>query len=48
MLPFLEETDFTELRLLFRHTPPWLENSGKYRIDIRPRAEGVLAVIQPK
>ncbi|MDR1927912.1 MAG: hypothetical protein LBQ33_04665 [Oscillospiraceae bacterium] len=48
LLPFLEETDFTELHLIFRHIPPWLENSGRYKIDIRPCAQGVLAIIKPQ
>jgi len=29
---FLENTPFLELRLICKHIPPWLENSGKYNI----------------
>lgn len=45
---FLEDTPFAELRLLCRHVPPWIENSGKYDIATTNRVDGnVLAVISP-
>jgi hypothetical protein len=42
---FLENTPFSELRLTCEHTPPWIENSGKYDIQTLHAAEGAQQLI---
>ncbi|MDR3277771.1 MAG: hypothetical protein LBT12_03270 [Oscillospiraceae bacterium] len=49
MSEFLENTLFTELRLLCGHVPPWIKNGGKYDIQSTNKPDGsVLAIITRK
>jgi len=42
MADFLENTPFLELRLICKHVPPWIENSGKYNVAARDNNEVVI------
>jgi hypothetical protein len=33
MMDFLKDTPFMELRLVCKHIPPWIENSGAYNVQ---------------
>jgi hypothetical protein len=33
MMDFLKDTPFLELRLVCKHIPPWIENSGAYNVQ---------------
>ncbi|MDR0571022.1 MAG: hypothetical protein LBG71_07385 [Clostridiales Family XIII bacterium] len=48
MADFLENTPFFELRLICRHVPPWIENSGRYDVRATGGAGAVTAVITKK
>jgi len=48
MADFLENTPFMELRLICKHIPPWIENSGKYEIKSQDKDGKVSAVITRK
>jgi len=48
MADFLENTPFLELRLICKHIPPWIENSGKYDIQAQNKNGAVIAVITRK
>jgi len=48
MADFLENTPFLELRLICKHIPPWIENSGKYNIQAQNKDGAVNAVITRK
>jgi hypothetical protein len=48
MADFLENTPFLELRLICKHIPPWIENSGKYDIQSQNKGGAVSAVITRK
>jgi len=48
MADFLENTPFLELRLICKHIPPWIENSGKYDIQAQNKDGAVSAVITRK
>jgi len=48
MADFLENTPFLELRLICKHIPPWIENSGKYEIKAQNKDGKVSAVITRK
>ena len=46
MMDFLKDTPFLELRLICKHIPPWIENSGGYNVQtISNDINGVQAVI---
>ncbi len=45
MADFLENTPFLELNLICRHIPPWIEGSGKYRIDVVQAGNGIVKAI---
>jgi hypothetical protein len=45
MADFLENTPFLELRLICKHIPPWIENSGRYDIQIMDDADAIKAII---
>jgi hypothetical protein len=49
MMDFLKDTPFLELRLVCKHIPPWIENSGAYNVHITGEKDGeVSAVITRK
>jgi len=49
MMDFLKDTPLVELRLVCKHIPPWIENSGLYNIKINSDKDGVVdAVITRK
>jgi len=48
MMSFFDTTPFLELRLICRHIPPWLENSGKYDIKTERHNDCFSAVITKK
>lgn len=45
MADFLENTPFLELNLICRHIPPWIEDSGIYRIDVVQSENGIVKAI---
>ena len=46
MMDFLKDTPFLELRLVCKHIPPWIENSGQYNVQVTSDKDGeVNAVI---
>jgi len=46
MMDFLKDAPFLELRLVCKHIPPWIENSGAYNVQITSEKDGeVQAVI---
>ena len=49
MMDFLRDTPFLELRLVCKHIPPWIENSGLYNVQVTSDKDGeVNAVITRK
>jgi len=49
MMDFLKDTPLLELRLICKHIPPWIENSGLYNVQITSEKDGeVQAVITKK
>ena len=49
MMDFLKDTPFLELRLVCKHIPPWIENSGAYHVQVTSDKDGeVQAVITRK
>jgi hypothetical protein len=49
MMDFLKDTPLVELRLVCKHIPPWIENSGSYNVKTVKSEEGrVEAVITKK
>jgi len=49
MMDFLKDTPFLELRLVCKHIPPWIENSGQYNVQVTSDKDGeVNAVITRK
>jgi len=49
MMDFLKDTPFLELRLVCKHIPPWIENSGLYNVQVTSDKDGeVQAVITKK
>jgi len=49
MMDFLKDTPFLELRLVCKHIPPWIENSGSYNVQVTSDKDGeVQAVITRK
>jgi len=49
MMDFLKDTPLVELRLVCKHIPPWIENSGLYNVRITREKDGeVEAVITKK
>jgi hypothetical protein len=49
MMDFLRDTPFMELRLVCKHIPPWIENSGAYNVQVAGNEAGnVLVVITRK
>jgi hypothetical protein len=46
MMDFLKDTPFLELRLVCKHIPPWIENSGAYNVQtISDNGDSVQALI---
>jgi hypothetical protein len=46
MMDFLKDTPFLELRLVCKHIPPWIENSGAYNVQtISTHGDSVQALI---
>jgi Fe-only nitrogenase accessory protein AnfO len=46
---FLENTPFVQLNLICRHLPPWIENSGRYNINLKQNcANGIEYEISKK
>ena len=49
MMDFMKDTPFLELRLVCKHIPPWIENSGLYNVQVTSDKDGeVQAVITRK
>jgi hypothetical protein len=49
MMDFLKDTPLLELRLVCKHIPPWIENSGLYNVQVTSDKDGeVQAVITKK
>ncbi|MFA5658818.1 MAG: Fe-only nitrogenase accessory AnfO family protein [Oscillospiraceae bacterium] len=48
MTAFFETTPFLELKLICKHIPPWIENSGKYDIKSEHHSGSFTAVITKK
>jgi len=49
MMDFLKDTPLVELRLVCKHIPPWIENSGLYNVQVTSDKDGeVQAVITKK
>ena len=49
MMDFMKDTPFLELRLVCKHIPPWIENSGLYMVRVTADKDGeVSAVITKK
>jgi len=49
MMDFLKVTPLLELRLVCKHIPPWIENSGLYNVQVTSEKDGeVHAVITKK
>ena len=49
MMDFLKDTPFLELRLVCKHVPPWIENSGVHNVRVTGDKDGeVQAVITKK
>ena len=42
MMDFLKNVTFFELRLICKHIPPWIENSGEYYVQVTDDADGVV------
>jgi hypothetical protein len=48
MRDFLEKTPFVELHLSCKHIPPWIEESGKYNIQVQSSQIGQVDVVITK
>lgn len=48
MTSFFDTTPFLELKLICKHIPPWIENSGKYNIVSERHDDSFTAVITKK
>ncbi len=48
MMNFFDTTPFLELKLICKHIPPWIENSGKYNIKSERHDDSFTAVITKK
>jgi hypothetical protein len=48
MRDFMETTPFSELHLICRHIPPWIECDEELIIDARPKGEDIYAVISKR
>jgi hypothetical protein len=49
MMDFLKDTPLVELRLICKHIPPWIENSGLYNVQVTSDKDGeVQATITKK
>ncbi|MDR2555714.1 MAG: hypothetical protein LBC64_09840 [Fibromonadaceae bacterium] len=48
MMDFLKNTPFMELHLVCKHIPPWIENSGAYKIQITSDKDGVVKAVITK
>ena len=45
MMDFLRDTPFLELRLVCKHIPPWIENSGAYNVQITSDKDGAVEAV---
>jgi len=45
MMDFLQNTPFMELHLICKHIPPWIENSGAYKVQITSDKDGAVQAI---
>jgi hypothetical protein len=45
MMDFLKDTPLLELRLVCKHIPPWIENSGSYNVRTVKDAGGVVEAV---
>jgi len=45
MMDFLRDTPFLELRLVCRHIPPWIENSGAYEVQTLGNEGGAVQAV---
>jgi hypothetical protein len=48
LMNFFQDTPFLELRLICKHIPPWLENSGNYDIFQEKQEDCINAIIVKK
>jgi hypothetical protein len=45
MMDFLKDTPFLELRLVCKHIPPWIENSGVYNVQVISENDGAVQAV---
>jgi len=45
MMDFLKDTPFLELRLICKHIPPWIENSGLYNVQVTSDKDGAVDAV---
>jgi len=45
MMDFLKDTPFLELRLVCKHIPPWIENSGLYNVQVTSDKDGTVDAV---
>jgi hypothetical protein len=45
MADFLKNTPFLELHLVCKHSPPWIENSGEYNVQVAGGEDGSVQAI---
>jgi hypothetical protein len=45
MMDFLKNTPFMELHLVCKHIPPWIENSGTYKVQVTSDKAGAVQAI---
>jgi len=48
MMDFLKDTPFLELRLVCKHIPPWIENSGAYNVQVAGNEGGAVQAVITK
>jgi len=48
MMDFLKDTPLLELRLVCKHIPPWIENSGLYNVKITSEKDGAVEAVITK
>jgi hypothetical protein len=45
MMDFLKDTPLLELRLVCKHVPPWIENSGAYNVQVVKNENGAVEAV---
>jgi len=44
-MDFLKDTPLLELRLVCKHVPPWIENSGAYNVEVVKNENGAVEAV---